>query len=125
MVVSPFFAVFSKVDYDSIIYDISGRVYQENSPDGSFTRFIYDRLLTCTHNDLGQLNYHTKNVVGDLVHVKDTLGHETTYEYNSFNNLTRVVDDQWLSNLTIGGITALVKLVGFPPLTLFQLPLIV
>ena len=78
--------------WHSVEYDITGRITKEISPDGSYTRMVYEGLTVCTHNDAGQLNYHTKDVVGNLVKVTDALNNATHYRYDPFNNLVEVED---------------------------------
>lgn len=72
-------------------YDELGRMLTQRDPDNSLYSTEYDGLSTRVTNALGQQETRTYDSQGQLVSSIDNLGNEIRYEYDEFNNPTRII----------------------------------
>jgi RHS repeat-associated protein len=88
----PAFVGASNLDWTVNQYDIVGRITKVVSPGNRTTNTVYSGLTTIVTDPLKHVSSTTKNSLGNVVSVRDSLNSEMTYYYDNFENLTRITD---------------------------------
>ncbi len=84
-----------------ITYDILGRPTKVTLADESISTTEYNGLTTVTTNDKGHKKTETRNVLGEIVSVKDHLNGVSKYTYDAQGNLVEMFGPSGSAHTTI------------------------
>ena len=88
----PYFVSGGTPRWTTYSYDVLGRIHIVSQPDGASVVTSYFGLTTYQMNNLAQHRMVTRNSMGDVVSVTDTLGQKMLYAYDAFGNLIQSKD---------------------------------
>ena len=84
--------------YSRIDYDVLGRIIKTTKANGSIVEVKYDEqttqngVTTLTINPLGQKTIKKTDERGNIVEIYDNQNHVVHYQYDSFGNMTKMID---------------------------------
>lgn len=84
---NPYFAGETPLGWTEFQYDLLDRVVETQQPDGNRGRTDYEGHHTYFTNPLGEVRRETRDVLGRLTEVEDSMGGHIRYQYDPLGNL--------------------------------------